>query len=30
MNMDLEKLGEVDYEDAQSTVFWVMRKTDGF
>ena len=29
MNLDLEELGEIDYEQARSTVFWVMRKTDG-
>ena len=29
MNIDLEELGVVDYDEAQSTVFWVMRKTDG-
>lgn len=27
-NLDLDELGEVDYQDAKSSLFWVLRKTD--
>ena len=28
-NLDLVELGEIDYEEAMSSIFWVLRKTDG-
>ena len=27
-NLDLDELGEVDYQDAKSSLFWVLRKTN--
>ena len=29
-SLKLDELPEIDYEDAKSTIFWVMRKTDEF
>lgn len=28
-NLDLNELDEVDYQEAKSSLFWVLRKTDG-